>query len=115
MPPQIIADESVDNRIIIQLRQIEFSVYSIAEESPSIKDNEVLAIAVQHNALLITEDKDFGELVFRLKLPHKGIVLLRMSKNGFNPGLVSETIKKYYEDLFDKFSVFEDTKIRIRF
>lgn len=48
------------------------------EQSPSASDAEVLAIAFKRNALLITEDKDFGELVFRFQKPHKGILLIRI-------------------------------------
>ena len=56
MNQQIVADESVDFRIVVQLRKVGFQVYSIAEEQSSIKDEEVLSIAVDQNALLITED-----------------------------------------------------------
>lgn len=62
----IVADESVDFRIVEVVRENSISVLSIAESNPSISDAEVLAIAVEQNALLLTEDKDFGELVYRL-------------------------------------------------
>lgn len=58
---QIVADESVDYRIVKGLRVAGFSVLSIIENSVSISDEEVLRTAVSNNALLITEDKDFGE------------------------------------------------------
>ncbi len=51
---QIIADESVDFRIVIQLREAGLAVYSIAEEQPSITDKAVLSIACDKHALLIT-------------------------------------------------------------
>jgi predicted nuclease of predicted toxin-antitoxin system len=66
----IVADESVDFGIILLLRQKGITVLSIAEESFGIKDEEVLAIAVKNKCMLITEDKDFGELTYRLKLEH---------------------------------------------
>lgn len=47
----IVADESVDFRIIQHLRLNNFTVYSILETSPSISDAEVLATAVKQNAL----------------------------------------------------------------
>jgi len=50
----IVADESVDFGIILLLRQKGISVLSIAEESFGIKDEEVLAIAVKKQCLLIT-------------------------------------------------------------
>ncbi|MCW3109000.1 MAG: hypothetical protein JWQ09_3506 [Segetibacter sp.] len=58
---QIVADESVDFRIVIALRAAGLIVYSVAEELPSITDISVLSIAYDKKALLITEDKDFGE------------------------------------------------------
>ena len=58
---QIIADESVDYRIVVKLRESGLTVYAISEQQPSIKDDAVLAIACDNNALLITEDKDFEE------------------------------------------------------
>lgn len=78
---QIVADESVDFRIVVQLREVGLTVYSIAEEQPSITDNSVLSIACDKQALLLTEDKDFGELVFRLQLPHHGILLIRIERS----------------------------------
>jgi len=54
-------------------------VFSICEEKGGIDDNEVLHIAKSKKYLLITEDKDFGELTYRLKLDHYGILLIRLS------------------------------------
>ena len=74
----LLADESVDFTIVERLRTQGMEVFAIVEQAPSIPDDEVLSIAFHLNAPLITEDKDFGELVFRLKLPHRGIILLRL-------------------------------------
>jgi hypothetical protein len=49
---QIVADESVDFRIVTQLREVGLTVYSITEEQPSITDNSVLSIACDKLALL---------------------------------------------------------------
>lgn len=75
----LVADESVDFTIVLFLRGNGLNIYSIAEQEPSIADEDVLDMSVKLHAVLITEDKDFGELVFRLRLPHRGIVLLRLS------------------------------------
>ncbi len=80
MSRPIVADESVDFRIVSQLREVGFLVHSISEGQSSIKDEQVLAIAVDRDALLITEDKDFGELVFRFQLKHRGILLIRIEE-----------------------------------
>jgi predicted nuclease of predicted toxin-antitoxin system len=112
----IVADESVDYSIVKQLRQIGFEVVSIQEETPSITDPEVLEIATRQNALLITEDKDFGELVFRLKKPHCGILLIRVDV--FDTALktlkVVTEIESHFTNLINNFSVLDDEKLRIR-
>ena len=76
---QIVADESVDFRIVIQVREKGIHVYSVLEELTSAKDEIVLKTAFDNNALLLTEDKDFGELVFRLQMPHSGILLIKIA------------------------------------
>jgi hypothetical protein len=52
MKYQIIADESVDFKIVLQLREVGFITYSIMEEQPSLKDEDVLSIACENDALL---------------------------------------------------------------
>ncbi len=54
------------------------SVTSIAVEHPaSLTDEEVRAIARNANRLLITDDRDLGELIFARGLPHSGVIYLR--------------------------------------
>ena len=63
-----LADENVDFPIIARLRELDYSVQSIAEDCPSLNDTQVLQWALERDAVLLTEDKDFGELVFRRRL-----------------------------------------------
>jgi len=109
----IVADESVDFRIVTELRTIGLDVCAICEEQPSIPDAIVLDIADKRNALLITEDKDFGELVFRLRLPHKGILLIRIEDRS-KIALIAHTIAENYDELCGRFAVINDKKLRIR-
>ncbi len=112
----IVADESVDFGIVTSLRQSGKIVYAVAEQHPSITDTEVLSIAFLNEALLITEDKDFGELVFRLNLPHNGIVLIRLDglKSEKQITSIAETIVKYFDEMISRFSVVNEKKLRIR-
>lgn len=112
----ILADESVDYRIIYYLRLQSFSVFAVIDNDAAISDSEVLKKANEQNALLITEDKDFGELVFRLKLKHKGIILLRFRHSTIEDQneKVLETLQKYYQQLLNNFSVLSDKRLRIR-
>lgn len=112
----LVADESVDFNLIRFIRDKEFLVFSILEEFPSLKDNLVLKLAVEKNAILITEDKDFGELVFKLKLPHSGILLLRIDDMPLKEKneLVLHFIKKFSLQLYQNFAVIKQEKLRIR-
>lgn len=74
----IVADESVDFGIVQSLRKENINVISIQESYGGIADEEVLQVALKNDAILITEDKDFGELVFRLRMKHTGVLLIRI-------------------------------------
>ena len=113
---EIVADESVDYSIINLLREAGFAVYSIAETNPSSTDSVVLKIAVKNNSLLLTEDKDFGELVYRFNMKHCGILLIRLIEfsSADKAELVLLAIQKHHEKLMNFFSVLDEKKIRTR-
>jgi len=64
---KFLADECCDTAMILHLREEGHDVVSIQEEAPGIPDSEILLGAYNQKRILITEDKDFGELVYRLK------------------------------------------------
>jgi predicted nuclease of predicted toxin-antitoxin system len=73
-----LADENIPRLVILQLRELGFNVISITETSPSIKDTEVISMATHLDTIILTADKDFGELAFKHSLPVPGIILLRL-------------------------------------
>ena len=75
---RFVADESVDGPIVRGLRDAGHEVAYVAELAPGLADEAVLALAHERGALLVTADKDFGELVFARALPHEGVILLRL-------------------------------------
>lgn len=79
---KLVADENVDGPIVARLREDGHEVDYVAEMAPGISDDEVLDHANGRQALLITTDKDFGELVFRQGKLNAGIVLLRLAGVG---------------------------------
>ena len=112
-----LADEGVDRQIVERLRQSGHEVLYVAEIEPSISDEEVLHWANEKNALLITADKDFGEMVFHQRLlTVGGVVLLRLS--GLSPErkaeIVSKAIEKRSRELPSAFSVISPGRIRVR-
>jgi predicted nuclease of predicted toxin-antitoxin system len=113
---KILADEGVDRQIVDELRNIGHEVTYVAEFQPAISDNEVLTRAHQESTLLLTADKDFGELVFRQRRVHAGVVLIRL------PGVPSSEKSEIVTGAFEKlggqmtgnFCVISRKSVRIR-
>jgi predicted nuclease of predicted toxin-antitoxin system len=92
-----LADECVDAGLVARLRGAGHDVLYMAEVAPAQSDNEVLARAQHDNRLLLTEDKDFGDLVFRRGQPVPGVVLLRI--DSAMQALKSERLAAFSESL----------------
>jgi predicted nuclease of predicted toxin-antitoxin system len=76
---KFLLDQSTDARLLSYLKQLGHDVTQIHHTYPeSTPDEEVLSIARQEERILITDDRDFGELVFRLQQPHAGVIFLRL-------------------------------------
>jgi len=112
----VVADEDVDGPIVQRLRAGGHDVLYIAELSPSAVDEDVLVEATERGALLITVDKDFGELVFRQGLVHSGVLLLRLEglTNPTKAQLVGEVFRDRGQELLGGFSVLSPGRLRIR-
>ena len=112
----LIADESVDRSIVKRLRAHGHDVVYVAEIDPGIPDESVLALAKQKGALLLTADRDFGELIYRQGSTSAGVMLIRLA--GLSPltkaDLVSSALKDRASELADAFSVLSPGAIRIR-
>ncbi len=113
---KFLADESLDAPIVARLRQDGRSVLYISEMSAGITDDEVLDRANQEFCVLITADKDFGELVFRLQRIAAGVILVRFSglSTETKAEIVSQAIFKHSGELEGAFTVISATSIRIR-
>ena len=111
----LVADESVDRQVVSVLKNI-VDVYDIAAMNRGASDDVVLSIARDRGALLLTADKDFGELVFRQRKIHRGVILTRLS--GMLPdekaSLVVDVFRQHSSELSDAFVVITDRGVRIR-
>src|SRR5438094_9598701 len=74
---RFLADECCDFAAVRALRTEGFDVLSVAEASAGADDERVIAMALQERRILLTEDKDFGQLVFAAGRKSLGVVLLR--------------------------------------
>ncbi len=110
------ADESVDQPIISRLRADGHLIEAVSEMDPGIQDDEVLERATTQGSLLLTADKDFGELIYRQRLASMGIVLIRLSglPAQVKANIVSKAIQYHADELWNAFSVIEHSQVRIR-
>ncbi|HID24352.1 MAG TPA: hypothetical protein EYP14_18395 [Planctomycetaceae bacterium] len=113
---RIIADENVSGSVIRVLRDRGHDVLSVKESMRSESDEAVLARAQVDQRLVVTHDKDFGELAFRYGLPANcGVILLRLS--GADPESDNQHAIDALESRSDWegcFAVVEGHRIRIR-
>lgn len=75
---KFITDENLGIQIPKYLKSLGYDVISVIEVALSKPDTDILTIANKENRILLTTDKDFGELVFKEKLIHNGVILLRL-------------------------------------
>lgn len=80
---RFLLDASADFRLLAYLTDLGHNVATIAHDHPqTLDDVEILAIALADQRVLITNDRDFGELIFRRRLPHAGGYLFPSRKDG---------------------------------
>jgi predicted nuclease of predicted toxin-antitoxin system len=77
---KILLDENVDIRLKAALTALGHDVTAIVTDyTQSLTDEQVLATAVSEDRLLITNDRDFGDLIVRSQAEHRGLIYLRLS------------------------------------
>jgi predicted nuclease of predicted toxin-antitoxin system len=112
----LLADESVDRQIVDRLRQDGHAVRYIAEMEPGVPDDVVLDLAYEESDLLLTADKDFGELVYRQGRLSCGILLVRLA--GLSPSgkahVVASAVHEHGQELLGAFAVLTPRSFRIR-
>ena len=113
---KIIADEGIDRQIVERLRQDGHTIWYVAEMEPGISDDKVFEIAGQENAILLTADKDFGELVVRQGIVMTGVILIRLAGLSLQKkaDIVSLFIGNHIQELERSFSVVTPGVARIR-
>ena len=113
---RLLANENIPSSAIQGWRNRGHDVLSVRESMPGAGDIQILAQAQSDRRLVVTQDKDFGELAFRHGLPADcGIILFRLSATDPDE-LVARMVDAVEErsDWQGHFSVVEDHRIRIR-
>ena len=92
-----------------------YEVFSIFEQARGMEDEVIIEKLNNENWKLITNDKDFGEKIFRDRKPHKGIILLRLEdeRPDNKIAVLKRLISNHSELIKDNFTVASERRIRI--
>ena len=110
-----LADENCDFAVVRALRADGHDVVSVAEIAPRMDDRDVIALATREDRILLTEDKDFGQLVYAGLHESSGVILIRFPQNArwALPGVIREAVQKLEGRLRGAFVVLKPNQVRI--
>jgi len=111
---RFLADESCDFAVARTLRSAGHDVLAIAEVSPRIGDEEVLKQARDEKRVLLTEDTDFGELVYAEGLGSSGVILFRFPSTARRAMAEAalDVTNRIGEELSARFTVVQPGRVR---
>jgi predicted nuclease of predicted toxin-antitoxin system len=114
---RFLLDQSTDARLGVYLRTLGHDATRIgAEYRAGLADLTVLAIAERERRILITDDRDFGELVVRSQQPHAGIIYLRLGSYAALSFKIArlDHVLTHYATQLDQLLVVTLHRVRIR-
>jgi predicted nuclease of predicted toxin-antitoxin system len=111
---RFLVDECTGPAVARWLRAQNHDVFSVYEQARGMDDDDIVQKAFAEDRILITNDKDFGEKVYRERWPHKGVVLLRLDdeRAANKIGTVRRLLGRYADRLANQFVVVTDTTVR---
>jgi len=111
---RFLVDECTGPAVARWLRAQRHDVFSVYDEARGIDDEEVIQRAFAENRVLITSDKDFGDKVYRQRLPHRGVILLRLAdeRSANKIDVLQRLLSAFTDRILGQFVVVTETKIR---
>ncbi len=111
---RFLVDECSGPALARWLRSQHHDVFSVYEEARGMGDDDVVQKAYVENRILVTNDKDFGEKVYRERRPHKGVILLRLDdeRTANKIDTMRRLLASYADQLAGHFVVVTETRVR---
>ena len=113
---RFLLDESTNYHIASHLRRLRHDVTAIGQDYPaSLRDIDILTLAVREGRIVITNDRDFGELVVRVGQPHAGVILFRLGSVTTEELIarLDDVLRRHSEDL-DHLIIVSRNRVRVR-
>ena len=111
---RFLVDECTGPRVARWLRDQGHDIFSVFDEARGIDDLRIIQKAYEETSILITNDKDFGEKIYREGHPHHGVILLRLGdeRAANKIDVLSRLLKIYADKLPNQFVVVTETRVR---
>jgi len=111
----LIVDEGCDFAVVRSLRAVAFDVLAVSDIAPRATDEEVARLPVEGDRILITEDKDFGQLVQASGKGNVGVILVRFPARARKTvaSEVLRVVRERGERLMGAFCVMQPGRVRI--
>ena len=111
---RFLVDECTGPNVARWLLGQSHEIFSVYDSWRGADDVDVLAKAASENWILITNDKDFGERIYREKMPHRGVVFLRLRDETVTSKIqvIEQLLNRYADQLQDKFVVVTHSQVR---
>ena len=111
---RFLVDECTGPKVAEWLRGENHEVFSIFDEARGLDDDTIITKAFDEDWILITNDKDFGEMIFRERHSHHGVVFMRLAdeRAANKIEVLRRLLESYSEKLPEEFVVVTETKVR---
>lgn len=112
---RFLVDECTGPAVAVWLRKQSHEVFSVYDKRRGMSDHDILNKAYSENWILITNDKDFGEMIYRERRSHHGVVFLRLQDERAASKIeaLQKLLEGYAHQLGDRFIVVTESYIRI--
>ena len=111
---RFLVDECTGPAVAEWLQAQGHEVFSVYDSARGMDDNAIVQKAFEEKWILITNDKDFGDQIFRERKPHHGIILLRLDdeRSKIKIQVLSQLLTSYAKRLPNQFVVATEEKVR---
>jgi len=111
---RFLVDECTGPKVASWLRGQGYEVFSVYEQARGMNDEDIIVKIFDENWILITNDKDFGEKVYRESRLHRGVIFLRLKDERSSNKIetLGQLLEAYADRLADCFVVVSETRVR---
>ena len=113
---KFLVDVGVGKKVELFLKKKGYNTKTVRTIDPQMSDEEIIRLSLKENRMIITMDKDFGELVYHYKRDSCGVLLLRLedATGSEKQEVVANILARHSSDIVNRYCVFQNGRLRIR-